>query len=208
MATAAVIRPGETDFDTQSRIQGSLDLPLNEAGSRQVQEIIEQLGNTPLEVIYTSATEPARSTAKQIADHFGLPLRTLDDLENLDHGLWQGMLVKDIRRKHPRVFKQWRESPEAVCPPKGETCPEAHARVQRALRKPLRKQKPFAVVAPEPLATLVASVLRGEAPRLPGPICGCRGDLRIEVISQFDPKQAGAGRSPGDDRIPVDAAEH
>lgn len=207
MAIAAVIRPGETDFDTQSRIQGSLDLPLNETGSRQVAEIIAQLEGTALEVVYTSATEPAQSTAKLIADHFGLTLRTLDDLKNLDHGLWQGMRTEDIRRKHPRVFKQWRESPEAVCPPEGETCPEASARVSRALRKPMRKQKSFAVVAPEPLATLIASILRGAAPTLPGPSCGQRADHQIEFITDFAAKTANGRSQSSEERIPVEVTE-
>jgi hypothetical protein len=37
-------------------------------------------------------------------------------------------------------------------------------------------------VAPEPVATIVANVLRGLEPSLPGPMCGCAADRRVEVI--------------------------
>jgi hypothetical protein len=37
-------------------------------------------------------------------------------------------------------------------------------------------------VAPEPVATIVANVLRGQEPSLPGPMCGCAADRRVEVI--------------------------
>src|SRR5262249_51150604 len=63
--------------------------------------------------------------------------------------------------KHPKVFKQWQESPEAICPPGGETLTEAVERVRKALEKPLRKKGNLAIVASDPLAAIVAAVVRG-----------------------------------------------
>lgn len=182
MSIAIVIRPGETDFDQQSRIQGTLGLPLNSAGQLQVEETISRLEGTPLELIYASPTEPALATARQLGAALDVPVKELEGLENLNHGLWEGMLLEDLRRKHPRVYKQWRDQPEAICPPEGETCGEACDRVRRALKRPSRRRHAFAVVAPEPIATIVAHVLRGQEPALPGPMCGCAADRRVEVI--------------------------
>jgi probable phosphoglycerate mutase len=182
MSIAIVIRPGETDFDQQSRIQGALGLPLTTTGQHQVEETISRLEGTPLDVVYASPTEPALSTARQLGAALDVPVKELEGLENIDHGLWEGMLLEDVRRKHPRVYKQWREQPEAVCPPEGETCGEAYDRVRRALKRPSRRRHSFAVVAPEPLATIVSSVLRGQEPSLPGPMCGCASERRVEVI--------------------------
>lgn len=187
MSTAIVIRPGETGFDQQLRIQGGLDLPLSDAGRRQVHELIGRLSALSIDIVYASPTEPALSTAKEVAAALDVSLKELDGLENLSHGLWEGMRLDDVRRKHPRVYKQWRESPAAVCPPEGESCPEAHERVRRALKRPSRRRQPFAIVAPEPLATLISSVLRGEDPCLPGPVCGCTDQQRIEVIESVEP---------------------
>ena len=32
--------------------------------------------------------------------------------------------LEEIRRKFPKVYKQWHESPEKICPPEGETLTE------------------------------------------------------------------------------------
>ena len=66
----------------------------------------------------------------------------------------------------PRVFNQWQEAPETICPPEGEPWEEAVERVRRAIKKPLRKFDSVVIVASEPLASLVSSVLTGEPPDL------------------------------------------
>ena len=177
-----VVRPGETEFDGQSRIQGSLDLPLTDLGQQQVSEIVEQLRREAFDVIYASPTEPAASTAEIIGQALGIPVKIVDGLANLHQGLWQGLQLEEIRRKHPRVYKQWEDDPESVCAPNGEECEEAQERVELALKKPLRRDESFIVVAPEPIATLITSVLRCEPARLPGPQPRCGTLNRIERI--------------------------
>jgi probable phosphoglycerate mutase len=95
-----------------------------------------------------------------------LKVKTIDKFENLDYGLWQGMLVADVKAKQPKVYRQWQEQPENVCPPQGETLSAARQRVSAALAKLLKKHKAdelFAVVAPEPLASIIRNVVRQDA---------------------------------------------
>jgi probable phosphoglycerate mutase len=82
-------------------------------------------------------------------------------LRNLDHGLWQGLLVEEVKRKQPKVYRQWQEQPESVCPPGGEMVADAQERVRTALTKILKKHKEGTVglVVPEPLASLVRAYL-------------------------------------------------
>lgn len=182
MYTAIVVRPGETDFDREERIQGSLNLPLNSNGWRQVSEIIERLRQTAPEVILTSPSEPSRSTAEMISDALGVPLKELDGLANLDQGLWQGMLLDDLKRKYPKVYRQWQDAPESVCPPSGESYEAAADRVEKALRKPMRRGGTFAVVASEPVASLATCVLQGNVPVVPTSPCCCSRPAMVEVI--------------------------
>ncbi len=42
MLTVILIRPGSTDFDEQGRIQGTLDVPLNEQGAAEVGRLAEE----------------------------------------------------------------------------------------------------------------------------------------------------------------------
>ena len=54
-------------------------------------------------------------------------------MQNLNQGLWQGMLVEDVRHKQPKVYRQWQEQPENVCPPEGEMLEQADERVRAAM---------------------------------------------------------------------------
>lgn len=157
MVQIVLIRPGATDYDQQGRIQGILDVPLCDQGAHEVVRVSEELKDQGLEVIYASDCERAMQTAEAIGQALGVKVKTLDNMQNLDHGLWQGMLVEEVRRKQPKVYRQWQEQPGSVCPPEGEMLSEAQQRVRNAVGRLLRKHKQGKVglVVPEPLASVV-----------------------------------------------------
>ena len=163
MVQIVLIRPGSTDYDEQGRIQGTLDIPLSNQGSVEVQGIVRQLEGQGITAVYSSSCCSAKQTAEAVAAALGVKARTLDKLQNLDHGLWQGMLLEEVRRKQPRVYRQWQEQPASICPPEGEMLVEAQERVQAAVNKLLKKHKDgkIAIVMPEPLASIAHSLLAG-----------------------------------------------
>jgi len=187
MPVAAVIRPGETEFDQQERVQGTLDLPLSEDGELQVGGIVDALRDQSVKQIYTSPNDPALSTARLIGGALGIGVKEVDALANVDHGLWQGLCIDEIKRKQPKVFKQWNETPESVCPPGGETCDEAYVRAQKALRKPMKRKDNFVIVSSEPMATLLECILRHEEPKLAPPCSPDRGS-QVEFIKITKPE--------------------
>ncbi len=168
MTIVAVVRPGWTDFDEQHRLIGSLDLPLNSRGEAQLATLIERLKSLskPPDAIVCGTVQPAKGTAAAIAEAFDLTVRESEEFANLNLGLWQSSTIEDIGRRMSRIFHQWQEAPETVCPSEGEPWEVAVARVQRALKKPLRKFDALLIVASEPLASLVSSLLTGEPPDL------------------------------------------
>lgn len=204
MPQVILIRPGCTDFDEQHRIQGALELPLNERGQQQVHDLVETLRDFPLEAIYTSPGEPARSTATILGDALGVSVKVLEGLENLDQGLWEGLQVDEIRHKYPKVFRQWLECPETICPPQGETITDALGRVGKTLRKPLKRKDCFAVVLSEPLATLVSCLLQHRRPEVPDPPYDGVHAARVEMI-QMDAQPAFALHGDEPDAEPVPA---
>ena len=158
-----LIRPGTTDYDQQRRIQGTLDIPLSEDGRREVDATIDKLRDQSLDAIYTCPSQSARQTAEALGTALGIKPKTLDKLQNLNQGLWQGMLVEDVKKKQPKVYRQWQEQPETVCPPEGETLGTAKERVQAVVARLLKKHKSegvVAVVVPEPMASVILNVLR------------------------------------------------
>jgi broad specificity phosphatase PhoE len=166
MLKILLIRPGATEYDQQGRIQGTLDIPLCEDGRRDVEVMVEELRTQPIAAIYTSPSQAAEQTADALGEAIDVKVKTLDSLRNLDHGLWQGMLVADVKAKQPKVYRQWLEQPATVCPPQGESVGDAEYRLQTALAKLVKKHKSqglVALVLPEPLASLLCHLLRHDA---------------------------------------------
>jgi phosphoserine phosphatase len=163
MVRIVLIRPGSTDYDTQGRIQGQLDIPLTEEGKREVASAIACLREQGLTALYTSVCRAAQETAELVGAGLKLKPKTLERLQNLDHGLWQGMLIEEVKRKQPRVYKQWQEHPENVCPPEGEMIATVAQRTEIVLGKLLRKHRfgTIGIVAPEPLASVIRCRLQG-----------------------------------------------
>jgi probable phosphoglycerate mutase len=156
MLQLVLIRPGSTDYDVQERILGSLDIPLNEQGSAEVAATVEQLRDKGIEIIYTPVSQPSLQTADVIAKALQIKRKKIERLENLNQGLWQGMLVEDVRHKQPKVYRQWQEQPENVCPPEGEMLGQADDRVRTAIVRLLKRRKEgvIGLVLPEPLLSL------------------------------------------------------
>jgi len=173
MPEVVLIRAGATDFDDEQRIQGSIELPLNERGHAEVEEVIQDLVDDGIAIIITAPSEPSKSTASGISKGLGgVKVKENKGLANLNQGLWEGLQAEAIRRKYPRLFRQWKESPGSVCPPEGETLQELQERVRKVLEKPLKKKDTVAIVAAEPLATILGCILQGRCPELSDCLCG------------------------------------
>jgi broad specificity phosphatase PhoE len=157
MTQIVLIRPGATDYDEQGRILGTLDIPLNEQGTRDVERVISEVRPLKITAIYCGPCQSAAQSATAIADALDVKLKKIDNLRNIDHGLWQGMLIAEVKRKQPKVYRQWQEQPGIICPPQGEMLRSAQERVHTALTKILKKHKEgmIALVVPDPLAGVI-----------------------------------------------------
>ncbi len=162
-----LIRPGATDYDEQERVQGVLDLPLSERGRAEAAALASRLADIELDALYCGPGESVVATAEAIGRALGLRPRKLDDLRNLDQGLWQGLQVEEIRRRNLKVFRQWLEDPCTICPPLGEPVEDALERVRHALRPLLKRHRhqTIGLVAADPIAQFIACQLRRD-PRL------------------------------------------
>jgi broad specificity phosphatase PhoE len=157
MLRIVLIRPGATDYDCDERIQGALDIPLNRQGLTEVARTFDELCPLQIEAFYASPCESAMHTAEILAKDLGVRFKKVDRLQNVNLGLWQGLKIGDVRHKQPKVYRQWQEQPENVCPPEGEMIEQADERITAAMTKLLRKHwgGVIGLVVPEPLATLV-----------------------------------------------------
>ena len=169
MSRVVLVRPGATDFDDQGRMKGCLDMPLSECGREQVERIAAELAELEIDEIVTAPCESAIETATRLAKGRSVmgrsvKVRIVECFRNVDHGLWHGKLIEEVRRTQPKVYKQGQESPLNLCPPGGETIQDAKNRVVKAIKKVTKRSGggTIALVIPDPLASIVHSILEGD----------------------------------------------
>jgi broad specificity phosphatase PhoE len=194
MAQVLLIRPGATLYDEQNRVQGVLDIPLSERGTAEATRLAEALAetqdSTSLAALYCGPGESTFRTAEIIGKALGLRPKRIDELRNLDQGLWEGLQIDEIKRRNTKLFRQWIEDPRTICPPQGETIEDALDRIKSALKPLVRRHQDgefFALVVGEPLARLISCFLR-RTPRLQLdeqlPCCGWeRIDIPPDLLS-------------------------
>jgi broad specificity phosphatase PhoE len=164
MPVIVVVRPGATEFDEQQRIQGTLDLPLSEKGVGQVERMASLLERYLIDRLYSAPGEPARTTAGLLGERLGVSPKEYDNLRGRDEGLWQGLTHEALKRKQPRLYRQWVETPYAVCPPGGELLESVIERCGPMVARLQALRGAVAVVAPEPVAQVLSCLLRGLDP--------------------------------------------
>jgi probable phosphoglycerate mutase len=185
MSTVVLIRPGLTDYDEQSRVLGALEMPMNEKGLEQVEGIVRHLRRegVQLEAVFASPFDPCCSTARAIAEaQKGVKVKELEELRNVDQGLWQGLPEADVRKRYPKIFRNGRERPQTICPPEGETLSEACQRMQKVFKKAIRKYDVFAVVASDPIATVIRCTLQARCPSVGACLCGENDRAAVEFF--------------------------
>ena len=186
MATIVLIRPGSTDYADQSRLLGTLEMPMNAEGVEQVQDIIRQLQqqDVQLEAIFASPTDPACGTARAIAESQpSAKVKELEELRNVDQGLWQGLPEADVRKRYPKLFRNGREKPHTIYPPEGESLGDACERIQKILNKAIKKYRVFAVVVADPIATVIRCTLQDRCPDVTSCLCG---ENNSDIVELFD----------------------
>ncbi len=69
---------------------------LSERGKKQAIELVDRLKETEIEAIYCSPLERARETALPLAVQRGLSLNIVEDLSEVDYGLWTGKSFEEL----------------------------------------------------------------------------------------------------------------
>ena len=113
-----LIRHGETAWNAERRLQGHLDIPLNDEGERQAALLAGALAAEPIDVLVASDLRRARQTAQAVADLRGLALDIEPALRERGYGGFEGLLYSEIEQRFPREFAAWQaRDVEAQLPP-------------------------------------------------------------------------------------------
>ncbi len=131
------IRHGETAWNVDTRLQGHLDIPLNEVGLRQAQHLARALAvRDAIDAIYASDLSRARDTALAIAQAVGHTVTTHAGLRERHFGAFQGRTFAEIETELPDHAWHWRKrTPEWVPPGGGESLLMLQERIVRAVNE-------------------------------------------------------------------------
>jgi probable phosphoglycerate mutase len=113
------IRHGETAWNVDARIQGQLDIPLNELGLWQAARVATALSEESIDAVYSSDLQRARQTAQPIADVLGLPLALEPGLRERGFGSFEGLLYPEIEARWPEGARRWSKREPAYAPEGG-----------------------------------------------------------------------------------------
>jgi len=127
------VRHGETAWNVDTRIQGQLDIPLNDNGRWQAQRLARALAASErIDAIYTSDLLRAWDTAESIAQAVGLRTVTEPGLRERGFGKFQGKTFTDLETHWPEETARWRDRDPNWAPPEGETLVQVRERVEHA----------------------------------------------------------------------------
>ena len=86
-----VVRHGETEWNAINKVLGRTDIPLNDRGIEQAEEIARSLKDIKIDVFLCSPLSRARQTADAISGETGMPYKTDDRLIEHDFGVFEGV---------------------------------------------------------------------------------------------------------------------
>ncbi len=136
MTRIILVRHGQTVWNAQGRPRGRAEVPLDAIGRLQAKSIAQYIStHYRPDVIYASPLRRAVQTAKAVAVHLGVDVRSHDGLLDVDFGAWEGRLPEDLEVHWAEAWETWLTYPERAVIPGGETLQAAQERALAALRE-------------------------------------------------------------------------
>jgi len=166
MTTLVLIPSGQTTWQQEGRLVGNADLPLSDAGRQQVDNWAKHLKDAPPQVLYGGTGGAADETIKLLGLALKVKGKLLADFDEVSVGLWQGLRLEEIKQRYPKVWKQWHQQPQMVCPPEGEILREAQQRLRAGIDTITRKHngKKIGLVLGQLAWAIVRADREGKAP--------------------------------------------
>jgi probable phosphoglycerate mutase len=134
-ARVLAIRHGETTWNVDTRIQGQLDIGLNDTGRWQAERLAGALAEEPIRAIYASDLGRAHDTAMAISRATGVAVTAEQGLRERHFGEFQGKTFAEIEAVLPEQARLWRTRDPAFTPTGGESLLQLRERVVATAEK-------------------------------------------------------------------------
>jgi phosphoserine phosphatase len=130
-----LIRHGDVEGIKPARFRGRRDVPLSTLGERHVEAAARRIAREwRIEALYASPLQRCLATAAQISSTTGVEVHPLEGLLDIDYGDWTWRTHEEAAREQPDAWKIWRETPDEMRFPGGESLAEMTERATAAMR--------------------------------------------------------------------------
>ena len=128
-----LIRHGEVAEDYHQVFGGRIDMELSPLGHRQAKRLAKFLADRPFDRIYLSPMVRVRQTAEPMLDALGQGAVVIDDLREVDFGVWTGYKWFEIEEKFCMNAIDWLVHLENGDVPEAEPMDVYQSRIQKSL---------------------------------------------------------------------------
>ena len=122
------IRHGETAWNVDGRIQGQLDIPLNETGRWQAHRLALAVAEEGIDAVYSSDLLRAWQTAQAVAHGTRRAIVADTGLRERGFGIFEGLTFDEIARRWPEQSQRWRRRDPEFGAEGGEVLRDFYAR--------------------------------------------------------------------------------
>ncbi len=125
------VRHGETSWNKRHKVQGRVDIPLNEYGRYLAQKTREGLKDTKIDLAYTSPLIRAKETAKIVLGGRSIPIIEEPLIQEMNFGVAEGICFKGEGKESggDEFNKFFVDTANYQVPEGGESVPELMKRV-------------------------------------------------------------------------------
>jgi probable phosphoglycerate mutase len=111
-----IVRHGETLWNKDKRLQGSVDIELSDYGRQLARETGAALKDTAIDVIYSSPLKRAYETATLIRGDRDIEIITDERLKELSFGCFEGQNFSELIKDESLTFKYFFKKPQLYIP--------------------------------------------------------------------------------------------
>lgn len=190
-------RHGSTRLNSEDKLRGWKDVPLDADGIKEANEMGNEMAETAIDRIYASDLDRADHTAQIVAKHHGLKVIARSWFRPINFGELNGKSLKDIGPELDRITEIWKTNPDYEVPG-GESFSEFQDRNLQGLHSILnsaRDDEQIMLVAHLRNAILFHAVATSGGPLKGDSITAMDGKEWEQVpgsVTEFDYDQEGA----------------
>lgn len=136
-----VIRHGETEWNTEKRMQGWGNSNLTQLGATQAISLGKAISPIYFKKAYCSPLGRAVDTAKHIIGNRKIDLVENENFKEMGFGCWEGVAPEKLKSKYPKEYENFWEKPQLYSPIDGETFLEVQNRILRGINQIVDAEK-------------------------------------------------------------------